>query len=418
MKPLSRFFFSVGAPSLLVLVFCLIGPAEVAAQPFCSAPNLVDVTFAAGTRWRFCWEMRQREGLVINRAFYTARGTPEREVLFRASVAQVHVPYHPGSPRFRDLTISTSGLGAGALNLSVPECSPGTLLDPKVCRQIRDRGFAWKFSGLFQKGQEVIVWSSSQLGQYNYITEWIFMDDGTVVPRIGFTGRLQITGTDDGFEPFGQRINPEADPTPVFGVSHFHHVYWRFDTDIGGSSDNAIDNISTSQYFGPPPSPVSACLNFGECTTNSRFRFTNETFDGLFAPFTFWHVFNKGITNADGRNIGYEIVPEGNQHWDGMTDTDEPWSLADLYITTFNGCELLATDNEPPFIPAECAGAATNVLDMTAEGDNVDGADLVLWYVGHFQHVPRDEEEPNMLIEYQGVRLQPRSWRHINTLQP
>ncbi|MGH9198844.1 MAG: hypothetical protein ACRD1T_24340, partial [Acidimicrobiia bacterium] len=59
---------------LLVLTLCLIGSSDAVAQPFCSAPFLVDVTFPAGTRWSLCWEMRQREGLVINRAFYTDRG--------------------------------------------------------------------------------------------------------------------------------------------------------------------------------------------------------------------------------------------------------------------------------------------------------------------------------------------------------
>ena len=94
---------------LLVIGLWLTGTGEAAAQPSCGAPYLVDQTFPSATRWRFCWEVVQREGLVINRAFYTDRGGVEREVLFRGSIAQVHVPYHPGSPRFFDLTTSTSG---------------------------------------------------------------------------------------------------------------------------------------------------------------------------------------------------------------------------------------------------------------------------------------------------------------------
>jgi Cu2+-containing amine oxidase len=47
----------------------------------------------------------------------------------------------------------------------------------------------------------------------------------------------------------------------------------------------------------------------------------------------------------------------------------------------------------------------------------IDGADIVLWYTAHFQHVTRDEDQVNMPIEYIGLELQPRSWRQVNTLE-
>ncbi len=414
-----RWLFSTGTRlSVLAFFISLFGPAEVAAQFFCDAPFLVDVNFAAGTRWRFCWEMRQREGLVINRAFYTQRGGPEREVLFRGSVAQVHVPYHRGSPRFHDITTSTSGLGAGALNLTAAECSPGVLLTPQVCQEVHGRGYAFKFASSFQKGQAVTLYISSQLGQYNYITRWTFNDDGSIEPSIGFTGRLQVTSTAAEDEPFGTRLNPEGAPIPVFGINHMHHVYWRFDFDIGGSANNAVDQIYTSQYFDPPSSSTNLCLDNGECQTNQFFRTTNETLDFLDSPFRSWRVSNNSILNLNGRTIGYEVVPRDNQFSFGKLDTDEPWSFGELFVTTYNGCELLATENEPPYIDPSCAGAATNVYEMTFEGDNVDGEDLVVWYVQRFQHLVREEDQLNMPFEFTGPVLQPRSWRHKNTLEP
>jgi len=59
-----------GAAWLVVtaLVFSLsIGGAKpLAAQSACNT-----IPFAAGTLWTLCWELRQREGLVINFADYT-----------------------------------------------------------------------------------------------------------------------------------------------------------------------------------------------------------------------------------------------------------------------------------------------------------------------------------------------------------
>jgi len=418
----SQMLFSLWARfAVLAFVFSTFDPAEVAAQFFCNRPNLVDVTFTAGTRWRFCWEMRQREGLVINRAFYTQRGGPEREVLFRGSVAQVHVPYHRGSPRFHDVTTATSGLGAGALNLTTAECSPGVLLTPQVCRDVDSRGYAFKFgsgAASFQKGQALTIYISSQLGQYNYITRWTFNDDGSIEPSIGFTGRLQVTSTAAEDARFGTRLSPESAPTQLFGINHFHHIYWRLDFDIGSANNNAVDQIFTSQYFGPPFSSTNSCMIAGECHINEFFRITNEALDFLDSPFRSWRVFNKSVLNQNGRTIGYEIVPRDNQFWFGRFETDEPWSFGELFVTTFNFCEQLATENQPPFISAACAGAATNVREMISEGSNVDGADIVVWYVQRFQHHVREEDQLNMPIEFTGPLIQPRSWRHKNTLEP
>jgi primary-amine oxidase len=402
---------------LLAFAFGMVAADNASAQ-LCSGVNLVDVNFTAGTRWRFCWEMRQREGLVVFDAHYTHRNGTERQVLFRASVAQAHVPYHTGSPRFRDLTISTSGLGANALNLTAAECSPGTLLTSQVCRVIQDRGYAWKFGSAFLRGQEVTIWSSSQLGQYNYLTYWTFQDDGTIEPTLGFTGRLQITRTGDGYAPFGTRTNPESISPGTYGISHFHHIYYRFDFDIGGSANDAVDGLYPYQYYGPPGSGDTPCDQYGQCTANYTYRFFNESYDYLWGPFVSWRVLDTKITHAGGRNVGYEIEPINDAHWDAMTDTTEPWSLGDFFVTAYNGCELLATDNQPPYIPADCAGSATDVLQMTKDAQNTDGQDIVVWPVTTFHHLVREEDNPNMPVEYQGFRITPRSWRDRNTVSP
>jgi hypothetical protein len=38
----------------------------------------------------------------------------------------------------------------------------------------------------------------------------------------------------------------------------------------------------------------------------------------------------------------------------------------------------------------------------------VAGADVVLGHNAHYQHVVRDEDEPEMVIEHMGLELQPR----------
>ena len=118
--------------------------------------------------------------------------------------------------------------------------------------------------------------------------------------------------------------------------------------------------------------------------------------------------------NADGRPVGYELVPKGNQLWTGPTS--EPWAAGELYVTRYNGCELFAVNNNNVALNPGCGSAAPHVQAMV-NAEPVDGADIVLWYNAHFQHVVRDEDELNMPIEHMGLELQPRSWRHISTLE-
>ena len=79
------------AVAVLVFILCLAVAGPVAAQSACDT-----IPFAAGTQWTLCWELRQREGLVINFADYRDKGGVTRRVLYRGSIAEVHVPYHPG----------------------------------------------------------------------------------------------------------------------------------------------------------------------------------------------------------------------------------------------------------------------------------------------------------------------------------
>jgi primary-amine oxidase len=397
---------SLMGAAVLVCLFFMGTTTPSVAQSACDT-----IGFAAGTQWSLCWELRQREGLIIRGADYRDRGGVSRAVLFRGSIAEVHVPYHTGTPRFLDVTLSTAGLGANALNLAGSECS-GVLVNPRVCREIHDRGYAWKFASLFQRGHEVTYWISSQLGQYNYITSWTFRDDGSFHAELGFTGRLQVLSTGSANAPFGSRVNPQSASPPQFGINHMHNVYWRLDFDIAGSTNDAVNRITQARHTGPSPAPGVNCTIAGICHVNQHMRLTTELVERL-ARFATWHQIDRGTSNSDGRPVGYEIIPEGNQIWTGPSP--EPWAAGELYVTRFNGCELFAVNNNSAVNPG-CGSSAPHVRAMV-NAQAVDGADVVLWYNAHFAHVVRDEDQVNMPIEHVGLELQPRSWRHVNTLQ-
>lgn len=399
-------FMSMGIASWAKAAPCPGGPCVFVAS--------VDHTSPLGTRWRFDIENCPCQGLRFVKVHFTPKGGVERRVLADASVAQIHVPYDTGSPRFRDVTAST-GLGAGNLVLSPQECEGALYAGGRVCVEIRGRGYAWKQSTGYMMGEEIAVWSSSQIGLYNYINEWVFEDDGVIEPRVGLSGQLQIFGDDASYLPYGWRINAQASPTPHVGINHFHNIYYRLDFDIGDANNDAFDRIAYAPSLAS--SPDGSCESAGECGTTTFTRLTTETNDFVVADeFTSFHVFDKVLKNADGRAVGYEIVPGSRGVWTGMVDTGEPWSSGELWVTRFKQCERFAFDNEIPFLPVGCAGAAQDLTAMVADGQPTDGADIVVWFVNRIRHLVRDEDGPRMPMEWAHFQIVPRGFFYQSPL--
>lgn len=377
----------------------------------CTRVATVDHTFPLGTRWRFSVDRCPCEGLVFNDVSFTPKGGVERLVLHRAGIAQLHVPYNAGSPRFHDITVDTDGLGVLAQALAARECD-GTLLDGnRVCQELEGRGHAWKYYRSYAMGQEISIWSSSQLGEYNYINRWSFLDDGSIEPELGLTGRLQIYSENPADLRFGSRMNSEAASRPLIAISHMHNAYYRLDFDIAGPANDAVERIA----FRPYSSPSCAV---GQCSSDAATTLQTETSDAMVCEeFTSWRVYDKVVKNADGRTIGYEIVPGSRGRWSGMVTTTEPWSRGDLWVTAYDPCELLAFDNQPPFIRAECASAAPDLSAMAAGAEPIDGVNLVVWYVNRHRHYVRDEDGPDMPIEWMSFHIEPRSFYYQNPTQ-
>jgi primary-amine oxidase len=302
-------------------------------------------------------------------------------------------------------------MGANAVILSAAECPGGTLYDGgRICVKVEDRGFAYKYLSTSAQSQQLSIFMSSQLGRYNYINEWNFQDNGTMEVKTGLTGQLQIVDSGAQWLPYGSRLNPESAPVPMVGRNHAHNVYYRLDFDIGSSGGNAVNNISLQPSL--TPSPTSSCLSSGECFVMSESQLLNETVDFVSSNYTSWRIYNKFINNQNGRNIGYELIPTTRGLGYGMYDTTEPWALGEVWVTQYNPCHLLATDNHPPLIPAGCAGTADNVTEMVAPLGTLDGVDLVVWYANRFNHFTRDEDQVNMPTEWISFEAAPRSFHH------
>jgi primary-amine oxidase len=385
--------------SLLLLVLMVVVAAALSiARPVwaetaaaCSPQFSISVTFTHGATWEMCWEERLNEGILFHSIYYTPVGGPRRSVLAQANLAQLHVPYDDNSSRFHDL--SDYGLGGFNLNnLQAGDCPGGTLLrngsKNVLCQKIEPRGYAYKYYGSQKQGEQLSLFSVSHIGAYNYVVRWTFMDDGTIEPAVGSTGRLQLYTNDP---RHGWHVRSQ---NPQYGTNHTHNVYWRLDFDLDGPANDLVQEI---QFMGPNRESRPMLILSHPTETARRIQ------PNLFR---FWRVVDREIRNPDGHNISYEIEPIITASHRGPEY--EPWTQNDLYVTQYRACERWVSHNPT-------AGGCGRDVTEFVNGETI--TDLVVWYGNTFHHVPRDEDEPNMPAHWQGFFITPRDWTATNPIR-
>src|SRR5205814_1992879 len=182
--------------------------------------------------------------------------------------------------------------------------------------------------------------------EYNYVNRWVLNDDGSINVRLGLTGKLQAIDSDPAYAPkYGAQIGTAV--APRIGLAHQHNIYYRLDFDIGGSDGDQVFRKSFSPSTAA--SPDSSCSTTGQCGKITSTPIPKEAQDSWSSTnSTTWVISDKNLKNADGRNIGYELVPHITGIWRGITGSSEPWSGAELWVTSFEPCERLAVFNDIP----------------------------------------------------------------------
>ncbi|MEZ4661063.1 MAG: hypothetical protein R2911_26220 [Caldilineaceae bacterium] len=374
---------------LLAIVTFLIFhhmPTRAQAGANCSAAYFIDATLPSGARWQMCWEHRNREGIVFYDVYYTSPDGTQRKVLAQAGLAQVHVPYDDNSSRYHD--VSDYGLGGAYLDdLDASDCADGVLLRHNgknvLCQSVQKRGYLYKYRNAHQPSYALTLFSVSHVGEYNYIPQWVFADDGAIEPSMGATGRLQRVGEN---RQYGWDLGDGR-----IGIAHTHNYYWRLDFDLG---EDANDDVVEEFEFGPAGA-VTRTLSQTTLDVEAGRPVAPELMRS-------WRVRDGSITNADGHPISYHLEPfEVGHRFIGPAT--EPWTANNFYVTKYNSCEKYASHNP------ELDGC-TGDLSTFVNGESLVGADIVLWYGVSFHHLPRDEDEPYMHLHSSGFQLIQRDW--------
>lgn len=370
--------------------------------------------------WKFQIGFDAREGLVLRQISFFD-GAEDRSIIYRASIAEMIVPYGDPSPaRFWQNYFDTGEylfgrftnslvLGCDCLGeiryfdavLSDELGNPQTIANG-ICMHEEDFGTLWKHSDMFTGSNEVrrsrrlVISFFTTVGNYDYGFYWYLYLDGTIECEAKLTGVLFTSSYVEG-SPYASEVAPG-----LGGPYHQHLFSARLDMMVDGVR-NAVDEVDAVRL------PMSDDNPHGGAFTKSVTRISRESEAGRDADSRVgrvWHISSTERSNNLGRSTGYVLIPQ-----------ESPTLLADpassiarraafatkqLWVSRYDPAERYPAGD---FVHQNPGG--DGLPRYMAADRSVDGEDIVLWHTFGPTHFPRPEDWPVMPTDYAKFTLKP-----------
>jgi primary-amine oxidase len=373
-------------------------------------------------------------------------GDKRRSVLYEGGLAEMYVPYQDpeetwNSHVFLDAGEYFSNTGSGGIikplepGVDCPTYATffsGTFFHENGSPYIRPQlaclfervtgDPAWRhwdedtYAIAGRPSRELVFRTVATVGNYDYLFDWRFEQDDSIVVGVGATGILEVKAVSDqkadgklspglaaidseGHEvQFGQLVAPGTD-----GVDHDHFFSYRLDLDVDGQNNTLmVDKLAPYKLPGNPPGRKYIwAMQPGMVKTEGDAKLNVS----LEHP-AMWRFVNEGVKNSLGQKTSFEIMP-------GLTGISllppEEWPQK---RAGFSEHSLWVT----PYDPDERYASGTYVMGSKGEDSlpawtkknrSIMNTDIVAWYTVGFHHVPRPEDWPQMPIMWHTFTLAP-----------
>ena len=384
--------------------------------------------------WHFRFRVDPRSGPIINMASLDYQGK-RRSVLYEGSLSEMYVPYQDPEETWNSHVFLDSGEYFMNTGLGIPKpLQKGTdcpdyatyfsgtffhengtpFVRPQLaCMFERTLGDpAWRhgesdnISG--RPGRELVFRTIAVVGNYDYILDWRFEQEGAITVAVGATGELEVKpvkGKADlmGKDPegnmveFGHLVAPFTD-----GVDHDHFFSFRLDLDVDGTKNNfEVDKLV--QYKLPSTSARKSIWAMkADCigTEGSAMQ------DISMKQPAMWRFTNPDVKNELGYPTSFEIMP-GLTGVSLLSADDWPQKRAgfsdhQLWVTPYSSKERYAAG-----IYVSGSKGTDGLPVWVKQNRNIMDTDIVAWYTMAFHHVPRPEDWPQMPTMWHDFTLRP-----------
>jgi primary-amine oxidase len=371
--------------------------------------------------WRMRLSFNVREGLVLHQIDIDDRGE-RRPVIYRASIAEMVVPYASTGPiRFWQNYFDvgeylygryTNSLQQGCDCLGdityrdavfADESGDPVTIPNAICIHEEDFGVLWKHtdskSGTtdVRRQRRLVVSMFTTVGNYDYGLYWYFYLDGKMEFEAKLTGLVFASAFPEIPAGFASEI------APGLGAPYHQHLFSaRLDTMVDGI-DNTVSEVRAQRL------PVSDTNPWGNGFTQERIILASEQSairDGDEENHVAWRVSSGTRQNRLGEATEYELLPKGQARLlaDPSSSIAQRAAFAthNLWVTAYDPAEAFPAGD---FVNQHPGGAG---LPSYVQADrNLVGQDVVLWHTFGLTHFPRLEDYPIMPVDYAGFTLRP-----------
>jgi primary-amine oxidase len=281
-----------------------------------------------------------------------------------------------------------------------------------VCLFERNTGApSWRHSEIVNQtyegrpGVELVLRTAAQIGNYDYLMDWVFNQAGEIEVLVGATGINSLKGVAavsmaSPTAPADTRYGTLVAPNLV-SVWHDHFFNFRLDFDIDGTR-NSVERDVYSQELLPAKSPRRSIYRIHPMVpaTEAQGRFNPGPTPSK------WRVVSRQMTNAVGNPTSYEILP--------MSDYMQLLSDQDFALKRAGFTRYMFWVT--PYAPEE-RYAAGKYVSQSHGGDGLPAwsgqnrgiidTDVVVWHTVGMHHMTRSEDVPVMPVMWSGFRLRP-----------
>ena len=382
--------------------------------------------------WMFHFRVDPRVGLVISTVRYNDAGRP-RSILYQGALSEIFVPYMDPSEDWYHWTYLDAGeysqvTGGFRASLEVGSDCPENavyfdavfadsralpILRPRAaCLFERSAGdISWRH--LVSEGQiesrkkrDLVLRTIGTYGNYDYIFDWVFQQDGTIRVAVGATGIVFVKGVKsrtvaedrDGRDgAYGRFV---ADNTVA--VNHDHFFCFRLDFDVDGAANSFVREKLTTERLPaelPRKSLWVAHAETAKSEQQARLHMSMEKPE-------VWRVVNPNVKGPLGYSPGYEIRP-GHNAMSLLTPDDYPQRRAgftnyNLWVTRQRDGERYAAGD---YVTQSKGG--DGLPAWTSADRPIENTDIVVWYTMGFHHLVRAEDWPVTPTSWHEVELRP-----------
>jgi primary-amine oxidase len=378
--------------------------------------------------WRFRFRIDPRVGPVLNLVRFEDGGRL-RSVMYEASLSELFVPYMDPSNGWNDRVFLDAGEFYGAVGLLQPlrpglDCpanaayfdgvSAGEHGAPKLTSQVvclferTGNDPAWRHSEggnvYGRPSRELVLRSAAVIGNYDYLLDWRFEQDGTIDVAAGATGVIETktSGHKDANGHMDMMEYGQFVAENLIGVNHDHFFSYRLDLDVDGSANSFMAARMVRQKLPSESTRKSIWAVKPIIATREKDAILDIDLD---AP-SMWMFINPNVKGPLGYPTGYEIMP-GATAKSLLAPEDPPQKVG-----AFSGHQFWVTPNNAS------ERYAAGVYPTSSKGDDglavwtnanrsIENTDIVGWYTLGFHHMPRTEDWPVMPTVWHHFEIRP-----------